>query len=336
MREDLLRDSDELRSVRERLEALLEDFREHKDIVTLQRLGSTVLERLHGDCPVCHQQLPGSLLSGESPVRTLSPEDTVAYIGQQIELFEVMERDGERALEAKGERLAAQRARAADVRSQIRALRTMLTAPDGTPSAEVIARRLRLQDRIERLHSVAERLLQLLGSLERMAEEGRRIRAALAELPADRLSDQDQTKLHRLQTSFIDQLRAYDFGSFSDERLSISTDDYLPRREEFDLQADISASDSIRVVWAYLLGLLEVGAELDTNHPGLLVFDEPRQQSAKEVSFAALLRRASQDATSRQVIFATSEELDSLQEMLADVPHQLHAVDGYILKPVTD
>ena len=336
MREDLLRDRDELRSVRERVEALREDLREHKDIVTLQRLGSSELERLHGDCPVCHQQLPESLLSAESPVRTLSPEDTVAYIGQQIELFEVMERDGERALEAKGERLAALRARAAEVRSQVRALRTTLTAPDGTPSAEIIGRRLRLQDRIERLQAVAERFLALLGSLERLAEEGRRIRAALAELPADRLSDEDRTKLQRLQASFIEQLHAYDFGSFSDERLSISTDDYLPRREEFDLQADISASDSIRVVWAYLLGLLEVGAQLQTNHPGLLVFDEPRQQSTKEVSFAALLRRAARDAASRQVIFATSEELDSLQEMLAEVPHQLHAVDGYVLKPVTD
>jgi hypothetical protein len=68
----------------------------------------------------------------------------------------------------------------------------------------------------------------------------------------------------------------------------------------------------------------------------VLVFDEPRQQSTKEVSFAALLRRAARDAANRQVIFATSEELDSLQEMLADVPHQLHAVDGYVLKPVTD
>ncbi len=336
MREDLVRDRDELRSVRERLTALRDDLREHKDIVTLQRLGSTELERLHDDCPVCHQQLPQSLLSAESPVRTLSPEDTVAYIGQQIELFEIMERDGERALEAKNERLAALRARAAEIRSQVRALRTTLTAPDGTPSAEIIARRLRLQDRIERLQTVAERFLALLGSLGPLAEEGRKIRAALAELPADRLSEKDRTKLQRLQASFIEQLHAYDFGSFSDERLSISTDDYLPRREEFDLQADISASDSIRVVWAYLLGLLEVGSQLETNHPGMLVFDEPRQQSTKELSFAALLRRAARDAANRQVIFATSEELDSLQEMLADVPHQLHAVDGYVLKPVTD
>lgn len=150
------------------------------------------------------------------------------------------------------------------------------------------------------------------------------------------LSDSDREKLRLLQSSFIEQLHEYDFGSFSDERLTISLDDYLPRREEFDLQADISASDSIRVVWAYLLGLLEVDAQLETNHPGLLVFDEPRQQSTKDVSFEALLRRAGSDAAGHQVIFATSEDLSSLQGMLGNVPHTLHAVDGYVLKPVED
>ena len=110
----------------------------------------------------------------------------------------------------------------------------------------------------------------------------------------------------------------------------------VPRREDWDLQADISASDSIRVVWAYLLGLLEVGKSFSTNHPGFLAFDEPRQQSTKKVSFAALLRRAAAYPMDSQVIFATSEELGSLKEMLAEIPHQLHAVDGFLLKPVAD
>ena len=336
MREDMLRDHSELRSVRERIGALREDLREHQDIVTLQRLGSTELEGLHGDCPVCHQQLPTSLLGAESPVRTLSPTDTVAYIRQQIELFEVMERDGERTLQAKDERLAALRAEAANVRAQIRALRTTLTEPNGTPSMELVTRRVRLQDRVERLRSVGERFLGLLGELDRLAEDGRKVRAAIQRLPADRVSPDDRQKLAQLEKSFIEQLRAYDFGSFSDEQLSISTDDYLPRREDFDLQADISASDSIRVVWAYLLGLVEVSERLATNHPGLLVFDEPRQQSTKAVSFKALLQRSARDAAGCQVIFATSEELDSLRRMLDGLPHTLHAIDGYVLQPVTE
>jgi DNA repair exonuclease SbcCD ATPase subunit len=225
IREDVLRDRDELRSVQARLEALREDLRQHEDVVTLRKLGSAELERLHGDCPVCHQQLPASLLGTDSPVRTLSPEDTVAYIRQQVELFGVMERDGERSLRAKRERYAALQAQAADVRSQIRALRSTLTAPEGTPSADVIARRIRLSDRIERLQAVAERFLELLGALDRLGEQAREIRAALAQLPSDKLSKRDLHKLEQLQLSFVDQLHDYDFSSVLGRAI-----DHLPRR----------------------------------------------------------------------------------------------------------
>lgn len=336
LRANIIRDRGELRALEDRLVALREDLREHQDLVTLQKLGSHELEVLHDDCPVCHQQLPASLLEGQTGVRTLSPEDTVAYIRNQIDLFETMRTDSEHARGAKIERLASFRDRAAAIRSEIRALRTDLTSPENAPSAEEIARRLRTQDRIERLESVDERFLQLLGDLGDLAEAGKEIAAALKALPGDQLSAQDKSKLSALEQSFLSQLQDYDFSSFSDEKLTISRDDYRPRREDWDLQADISASDSIRVVWAYLLGLLEVGKRFSTNHPGFLAFDEPRQQSTKKVSFAALLRRAAGDSKDSQVIFATSEELASLREMLAGISHELHAVDGFLLKPVSE
>lgn len=337
MREEIVRDTDEARSIHARIEALREDLREHQDVITLSKLGSSELDRMHDDCPVCHQPLPSTLLGDISLSQaTLSAEDTVAYIKQQIELFDVMRRDTGGSLEGKQSRYAALQRRAADVRAVIRALRTTLTAPDGSPSVEYIARRIRLADTVERLTRANERFYGLVSALDRYAAEARRVRAALADIPHDRLSASDQEKLAALQASFIEQLHAYDFGSFSDERLTISQEDYRPRREEFDLQADISASDSIRVVWAYLMGLLEVSGQIPTNHPGLLVFDEPRQQSTKELSFKALLRRAARGGDGRQVIFATSEELTSLQEMLGDDKHTLYAIEGYLLKAVHD
>jgi hypothetical protein len=347
LREDIIRDRDELRALGDRLGALREDLREHQDLVTLEKLGSTELEAIHDDCPVCHQRLPTSLLGGDLSVKTLSPDDTVAYIRNQIDLFEAMQRDGERAMRAKLERLAALRERASEVRSEIRALRLELTGPANAPSAQEIARRLQVQNQIERLEAADERFLQLLSRLATLAEAGREVAAALKALPKDRLTSEDDAKLRGLEQSFLSQLQAYDFGSFSieesgfaeplsTEQLSISPDDYLPRREDWDLQANISASDSIRVVWAYLLGLLEVSKDFPTNHPGFLAFDEPRQQSTKKVSFAALLKRAADDAVGAQVLFATSEELGSLRQMLQGIPHELHAVEGYILKPVND
>jgi hypothetical protein len=69
---------------------------------------------------------------------------------------------------------------------------------------------------------------------------------------------------------------------------------------------------------------LETARVHTTNHPGLLILDEPRQQSTAELSFEHLLARASEaEQSGQQVIFATSEEPDTLNSLLQDIPHDL-------------
>jgi hypothetical protein len=69
-----------------------------------------------------------------------------------------------------------------------------------------------------------------------------------------------------------------------------------------------------------------------TNHPGFVVFDEPRRQATREISFQALLERASEAKSNKQqVIFATSESRERLSGFLATVDCSFLAFDGYIL-----
>lgn len=330
VREEILRDESEIRAIAQRLESLSEDLRQHRDAATLERLGSSIAHALVDDCPVCHQSLPQSLLGPD--VNVMTPTESVTYIGQQIQLFEAMRLDAERTVAAKRERWVALRNQADDVARDVRSLRETLLSPKEVPSVADVTERVRAQERLDQLIRLRESFYEFASQMQRYSGEAIEVRAQLRELPKDSLSKGDSRKLALLQEHLITQLHEYEFGSFSDEELTISSQDYLPRRDEFDVQADISASDSIRVIWAYLLGLMEVGEVTDTNHPGFLVFDEPKQQSAKDISFAALLRRASLSSDKRQVIFATSEELDHLRSLLDDVGHSLHVVDGYLLK----
>jgi hypothetical protein len=99
---------------------------------------------------------------------------------------------------------------------------------------------------------------------------------------------------------------------------------YLPIHEGFNLTFDLSASDLIRTIWAYMNGLREVATQFSTHHLGLLVLDEPKQQSAAAESLAAFLKRTSQSkAANHQVIIATSETLQSLKPMLKGLPVKL-------------
>jgi len=93
----------------------------------------------------------------------------------------------------------------------------------------------------------------------------------------------------------------------------------------------------VRTIWAYLLGMMELARTEKTNHPGLLVFDEPRQQSAQNVTFRELLKRAATSFLHRQqVIFFTSEDPHQLETGLAGLNHTLINFDGRLLHPVPE
>jgi hypothetical protein len=124
----------------------------------------------------------------------------------------------------------------------------------------------------------------------------------------------------------------YGMSSINTNSMSINRDTYLPIHEGFNLTFDLSASDLIRTIWAYMNGLREVATKFATHHLGLLVLDEPKQQDAAAESLAAFLKRTSQSkAAKHQVIIATSETLPSLKPMLSGLPAKLIDFDGRVI-----
>jgi hypothetical protein len=182
---------------------------------------------------------------------------------------------------------------------------------------------------------------EYINSFSQLADEWNSIQSELSTLPKQGiLSLRDKSKINELQRSFQQQLSSYDFSSLDNiEDIIISQGIYLPEYEGFDLQIDLSkntsASDYIRVIWAYLLGLLEVARNFNTNHPGLLIMDEPRQQSTNEEGLKAFFNRASQSKQyGQQVIIATSETDEVLERCLVNVQHKLKKFDGKIIAPI--
>ncbi len=115
---------------------------------------------------------------------------------------------------------------------------------------------------------------------------------SVGQIPVEKLSQNDQDKLDLLIGLVQNQAKSFGFSTFPPSELSISEDSYRPEKEGFEIGFETSASDAIRLKWAYQLSLLELAKERPTNHPGVLVFDEPRQQSSSRPSFQNLLERA--------------------------------------------
>jgi len=335
----LLRESrierEQVEALNVRLLALDEDRQRNLDAKRLRELGGMAdvgTDTPH--CPTCHQVLSGTLTDLPHSAQVMSVEDNLALIAQETGIFRAMREDSVRVLEAKQQRAAALRERTLALQREIRSAKRALVANGAAPSEATIARRVRLQDRLELLDAVDADYQTASDTFTELAAAWRAVQGKLATLKDAGESSDDTRKLETFQSLLDEQLRVYGFQSLKPESIAISATRYTPAREGFNLGHDISASDMVRLIWSYLLGLLEMSRAETDNHPGILMFDEPRQQDAAEVSFSELLRRASSaHEADQQVIFATSEDPTSLSVMLEGVPHKLHAFDGWVIGP---
>jgi len=332
--EDMRREDAQRISIRRKLAALEEDLRRNQDVVKLQKLGSTLdLSIAKSQCPTCHQHVSDALLPQEGIIRPMAVDDNVDFIKEHMAAYRSMLSNTSTSLDAKDRQLLALRNEATETRRKVRSLKSSLSSDERAPSEAAIQERMSLRDRIEREAGVADKIEILLVRFGELAAEWRALEAELKALPPDDLSDNDRAKLGQLERLVQEQAADYGLSSVTPKSLGISRDVYRPVHEGFDLEFDLSASDMIRTIWAYLLGMLELSRTFPTNHAKLLVLDEPRQQDTARVSFGAFLKRASRAAKyGEQVIFATSEELDTLGPLLEGVPHTMHLVKGKILK----
>lgn len=301
-----------------RLEALREDLQRHKDSQVLESFGSEHAHSLISDhlCPTCHQQLEdGADISSHA----MTIAENIDFIQRQIATFEGTRTDIERVIEAIAVRQASLASQIHEYRNEIRAGRETLSSASSTPSVADISRRLTHEARITELSARDEELAVVRLSMSDLGQRWSKQRSMLDSLTDDGLSGQDKLKLDTLEASLRAQLRLYGFESLDPDEIDIDRSTYRPTHEGFDLGFDLSASDMIRVIWAYLFGMLDVGQKESGNHLGLLIFDEPRQQETARASYQALLANASTSGLGgAQIIFATSEPSQSLLTMLRD------------------
>ena len=299
-----------------RLSLLDEDLRRHKDSELLERFGSEHAHSLIAEhvCPTCHQDLAdGSDISAHA----MSIAENITFIQRQIKVFADSKADVERVAGAVDARTASLTEQIRSYRAEIRAARETLSSADSAPSVADISQRLELEQKLDELRRRIGEFDAMRETLRSLATRWEQQRQLLAEVRDDKVSPEDEARILAVERSVQQQLRRYGFDSLVPEEVAIDRVTYRPTHEGFDLGFDLSASDMIRVIWAYLFAVLNVGVR-GGNHLGFLVFDEPRQQETARASYQALLAQASAEgAGGAQIIFATSETAEMMQTLLA-------------------
>ena len=144
-------------------------------------------------------------------------------------------------------------------------------------------------------------------------------------------------KIALLKKRFIENLKRYSYSSLSSfDGIDISiTSSLLPTIDGFDMKFDSSASDGIRVIWAFTMALLQVSIEKEGNHPGIIIFDEPAQQSIVPEDMKSFIKSVVEIKKPFQIITAitlNSQELIGIINGLDTSNHHKIQIEGKAFK----
>lgn len=326
----------------DRIQALEVDLHRNQDALKLQKLGSILgSAATEHTCPTCQQGVETELLPALSR-KAMGLNENISFIKSQLDLYRAMEGSASHSLNLINIKYQSLREELQEQRSKIRSIKRDLLRPAESRARSELEEIVRLEARLERWQAHQEKMDGAVDALRMIAQEWSRVRAELKELGPGNLTTTDQSKIDFLQTGIQRLLSRFRFQSFRVNDIALSPDDFRPQvltedddgdRIVKDIGFEASASDGIRLKWAYILGLLQLSKRYETNHVGFLVFDEPGQQQMRELDLAAFFAASAEGAgNERQIIVSTSERLERVRASLVNVEATIHEYDGFILQ----
>jgi hypothetical protein len=243
----------ELDGITERLAALNDDLKNNQEVLRLRSLGSVAsLASTLGRCPTCDQTISGSLLVQAQSGALMTVEENIELIRSQLMTFESMRRNAQGVLGAKRQKLRSIQNRVEELRTQIRTQKVSLVSDARLPSMAAIQERMSLGNRIRMFNDAKSEIDDLMSSLNDLQRNWVEVQNQIRDLSGEELSAEDQQKLRDLEAVFKEQVRHYGLGCVPVDELRISPETYRPIHDGFDLGFNLSASDMIRTIWAYL------------------------------------------------------------------------------------
>ncbi len=333
LRIDIHAEEDELQKLRKRLDFIKADIQRNKDIKRLRDFGvETELSLIKDKCPTCNQTIQDSLVPTESAVMGI--EENISFLQTEAEAVKLLiSSEEERIPRLQGiESMKSQAV--SNLRNTIKDLRSDLMENRDFSVAE-IREQVQIQEEITKLERLRDEFEEQLSNVKDIVKRWQENRTKYLELPEDYFSEEDKNKLAALSYHFAKNVDLFGYRSTEVARLRISEDNYRPISDDFEVAYGASASDNIRLIWAYTLALLQVSLSHRGKHWGILLFDEPEQQRMSDVSSDALYREISNMRQEEfQTLIATSAPVDVTNKRIKNIPHKLLEFGDRVIRPI--
>ncbi len=320
-----------------KIETLNHDYNQYRQLQKLKTVGSQFGDLDTDKCPICEGDLYDTLGTRKAQRAPMTLEENIEFLKNQLTFFQ--------SIKAKNSRII----------DQLQVLgRNLYTSLEQESAALVqleddlsemngaVKSRIREDVRLQALLQGAEKLWkaqqELNGRASRIQTSWSLATKSLKQLRRTTSKSGRSGVINSFSRILGKNLESFGFSTSEIQSVTISPRTLRPEQEGYDIVAETSASDYIRIIWSYTLALLELAKKpAEVRHGGFVVFDEPRQHEASKFSFTQLIGKA---ATSQdfggQVIFATSLDESELKEACVGRKVNLVCFDDYILQPAAE
>ncbi|MBV1929366.1 MAG: hypothetical protein KUG81_07645 [Gammaproteobacteria bacterium] len=322
-----------LSDVESKISTLKNELDRYQQLRRLKDVGSLIEADLDTrTCPICESELYDTLGNRSVKREPMTLVENIEFLKNQADFYvNIKIRNSEilKQLQSKGKII---RARADKEEFELHSLREDLNDINGETKA-LFRKKIQGEIELRDAEKLGDALNDLKNQAARIFSSWCGSTATLKKLRNVSSNSDKKLVIRELLSLVKGNLKAFNFTPASIGYISISEQTLRPEQDGYDIVAETSASDYIRIIWAYTLALLQLaGQKQDVLHGGFVVFDEPRQHEASKISFANLIDKAAETQTfNGQVIFATSLDVGELEAACKDKDVNLICFEDYIL-----
>lgn len=314
------------------------DIRNNQDAKKLKGLGSTLgLNFATNRCPTCNQEIDDCLLSFETPI--MSIDDNITHLNAQKQMIEFSINSHTKGLNLIETNLSQDNQLLLKLEKLALSLRTDISSVEDNYSEASVRKKIHLQDSIDEINNALKEIHETRKTIHDLSEEYRSLLTKREMIESQNNEDSVRATLKEMKSQFVEYLYLFGYGSINDkERIDISPVTLLPSINDFDMKFGSSASDNVRMIWAFTLSILKQ-SQCTTHCLNFAVFDEPKQQSIVNDNFDMFIKKAIKICQSNgcQIIIGVTAKDKAEQSIVNNAKNNgAHIVDiiGRAFKPL--
>lgn len=319
---EISRENSVIERLTKNLEIINSDIQNNNDAARLQKLGSEVSGEMSTNvCPVCKQSIYDTLLLTKYDSVYMNVEENIRHLKAQKSMLEFSFSSHKNNQDIIIKEKIDLESRLLTLGHLAHTLRSdLFTTVDTEASETIMLKRIKISQRIELLMQIKDSMSAYMDQLKDLSSKWNAYLAKKKNLPVKGLSELDSQKISNFKKQFIKNLRQYHYSSVTNfDGIQISEESFLPTIDGFDMKFDSSASDGIRVIWAFTMALLQVSTIYEGNHPKVLIFDEPAQQSIVPDDMSNFIKSVVELGENCQVIIAITLNSDELVKIIKEL-----------------